>query len=116
MQRRKESGQLALGVGAVGSPQERGLLYKPELQSVADRVRYIERASSRYAHLPAALKSAPPGMRARILYLREYLAAGLWYTHGPAGDCTQTSSLLRLFVYRMVQEGLGLSLADSSSA
>lgn len=64
MQRRKQSGQLALGVGAVGSPQERGLLYKPELQSVADRVRYIERASSRYAHLPAALKSAPPGMRA----------------------------------------------------
>lgn len=32
---------------AAGSPQERGLLYKPQLQSVRDRVRYIERAHSR---------------------------------------------------------------------
>ena len=34
---------------AHGSSQERGLLYTPQLQSVRDRVRYIERAHSRSA-------------------------------------------------------------------
>ena len=45
LQKRKLSAQPS--VEALGSPQEPGLLYKPELQSVADRVRYIERANSR---------------------------------------------------------------------
>ena len=45
LQKRKLSAAPALE--ALGSPQERGLLYEPELQSVADRVRYIERAHSR---------------------------------------------------------------------
>ena len=71
LQRRKQSGQLGLGLGAEGSSQERGLLYKPELQSVADRVRYIERASSRYAHMPVASKSTPPGMHALHLVCNE---------------------------------------------
>ena len=49
LQKRKQSSQPP--TNGVGSPHERGLLYKPELHSVADRVRYIERAHSRWANL-----------------------------------------------------------------
>ena len=45
LQKRKASVQSPMT--ALGSPHERSLLYKPEMQSVADRVRYIERTHSR---------------------------------------------------------------------
>ncbi len=78
LQQCKQSGQLGLGAGALGSPQERGLLYKPELQSVADRVRYIERACSRYA---CGLSKRSWRACPHTLHVTEHLAAGFWHTN-----------------------------------
>lgn len=58
----KGGAALEVGSGSEGSPRPPGLLYKPELRSVAERVQYIERRSkSRPLDSPRSVASSRNG-------------------------------------------------------